>query len=98
MLGVRRESATDAASKLQGWGVIQYERGKIAVLDRSKVEALCCECYATVKKPIGYGVPFRQLNTGTITRVRTMASNAVVARVAVFRPKNSEDRVDLENH
>jgi CRP-like cAMP-binding protein len=44
MLGVRREGVTEAASKLQTLGVIKYSRGKITVLDRPKLERLCCEC------------------------------------------------------
>lgn len=50
MLGVRREGVTEAAGKLQGLGVIRYQRGRITVLDRPKLESLCCECYAVVKK------------------------------------------------
>jgi CRP-like cAMP-binding protein len=50
MLGVRREGVTDAASKLQKLGVIEYRRGAITVLDRPQLETLCCECYAVVKK------------------------------------------------
>ena len=50
MLGVRREGVTEAAGKLQGVGVIRYQRGRITVLDRPKLESLCCECYAVVKK------------------------------------------------
>ena len=50
MLGVRREGVTEAAGKLQKLGVIRYVRGKITVLDRPKLEKLCCECYAVVKK------------------------------------------------
>lgn len=50
MLGVRREGVTEAAGKLQKLGVIRYVRGKITVLDRPKLETLCCECYAVVKK------------------------------------------------
>lgn len=50
MLGVRREGVTEAAGKLQGQGVISYQRGTITVLDRAKLEELTCECYAVVKK------------------------------------------------
>jgi CRP-like cAMP-binding protein len=50
MLGVRREGVTEAAGRLQKLDVIQYSRGKITVLDRPKLERLCCECYAVVKK------------------------------------------------
>ena len=50
MLGVRREGVTEAAGKLQKLGVIQYHRGSITVLDRPRLEALSCECYAAVRK------------------------------------------------
>ena len=50
MLGVRREGVTEAAGKLQRLGVIEYSRGHINVIDRPRLEALCCECYAVVKK------------------------------------------------
>lgn len=50
MLGVRREGVTEAAGKLQRQGVIEYHRGHILVLDRTRLEHLCCECYAVVKK------------------------------------------------
>lgn len=50
MLGVRREGVTEAAGKLQKLGVITYKRGQINILDRPKLEALCCECYAVVKE------------------------------------------------
>jgi len=50
MLGVRREGVTEAAGKLQKLGVISYKRGHITVLDRPKLEQLCCECYSFVKR------------------------------------------------
>ncbi len=50
MLGVRREGVTVAAGKLQDLGVITYQRGHIRVLDREKLEALCCECYEVVRR------------------------------------------------
>lgn len=53
MLGVRRESVTEAAGKLQRAGFISYRRGHIAVIDRSKLETHACECYAVVKKELG---------------------------------------------
>lgn len=49
MLGVRRESVTSAAAKLQKLGVISYARGLIKVIDRPKLETLSCECYRVVK-------------------------------------------------
>jgi CRP-like cAMP-binding protein len=50
MLGVRRESVTEAAGKLQDEGMIQYRRGHITVMDRAGLETRACECYAGVKK------------------------------------------------
>jgi CRP-like cAMP-binding protein len=48
MLGVRRESVTQAALKLQTIGAIQYSRGHITVLDREELENTVCECYSVV--------------------------------------------------
>ena len=50
MLGVRREGVTQAARHLQEHGVIRYQRGRITVLDRAKLEQRVCECYAVVKR------------------------------------------------
>jgi CRP-like cAMP-binding protein len=50
MLGVRREGVTEAAGKLQAQGLIHYSRGRITALDRPKLEARACECYAVVKR------------------------------------------------
>jgi hypothetical protein len=46
---VRREGVTEAAGKLQKLGVITYSRGNISVVDRVRLEELCCECYGVVK-------------------------------------------------
>jgi len=50
MLGVRREGVTDAAGKLQAEGMIHYRRGHITIVDRPKLEARVCECYAVVRR------------------------------------------------
>ncbi len=50
MLGVRREGVTEAAGRLQQAGLIHYHRGHIAVLDRPRLEAQACECYAVIKR------------------------------------------------
>jgi len=59
MLGVRREGVTEAAGKLQAAGMIQYNRGRIKVLDRSKLEDQVCECYAVVKRETDRLLPER---------------------------------------
>jgi CRP-like cAMP-binding protein len=50
MLGVRRESVTQAALKLQMIGAIRYSRGHITVLDREELENAVCECYEVVNE------------------------------------------------
>jgi CRP-like cAMP-binding protein len=49
ILGVRRESVTAAAGKLQRDAVLNYRRGHISVVSRPGLEAAVCECYRVVK-------------------------------------------------
>ena len=49
-LGVRRESITAAATRLQQAGVIRYRRGHISVLDRERLVTRACECYEAAKE------------------------------------------------
>ena len=45
LLGVRRESISAAAFKLQKAGVIRYRRGHIDVLDRQRLaQGACMDC------------------------------------------------------
>ena len=50
MLGVRRSGVTEAAGRLQAEGLIEYQHGRITVLDRKRLAAACCECYRIVKR------------------------------------------------
>ena len=52
MLGVRRESITEAASHLKNVGIISYRRGHLSVLDREGLESHSCECYGVLKKEL----------------------------------------------
>ena len=52
MLGVRRESITQAASLLQREGLISYRRGHIAVLDHKGLQKHACECYIVVQNEL----------------------------------------------
>jgi CRP-like cAMP-binding protein len=58
MLGVRREGVTEAAGRLQDAGLIRYQRGKITVLDRTRLEARSCECYQVVKTEFDRLLPY----------------------------------------
>jgi CRP-like cAMP-binding protein len=50
MLGVHRPTVTLAASSLQRARLIEYERGRVVILDRAGLEGASCECYAVMKR------------------------------------------------
>lgn len=57
LLGVRRESITEAAGKLRDAGHIRYRRGHISILDPVELQTCACECYGVVKKELGRLLP-----------------------------------------
>jgi CRP-like cAMP-binding protein len=67
MLGVRREGVTAAAGHLQAAGLIHYSRGKITILDRTKLERRVCECYGVVKTEYDRLLPVRLPHTAIPT-------------------------------
>lgn len=77
LLGVRRESVSEAACKLQKIGAIAYRHGHMVVIDRSKLESLSCECYAVVRKETVRLLP---------DRARREARAAESISIAGFRP------------
>lgn len=50
MLGVRREAVSRQAARLQQARLIDYNRGKITIVDRAGLEAQACECYDVVRR------------------------------------------------
>ena len=50
MLGVRHEGVAAVAEHLQAVGLTECSHTKITELDRPKLEARVCECYAVVKR------------------------------------------------
>ncbi len=57
MLAVRRTTVTLVARGLQDAGIIKYQRGKIEILDRKKLEKRACECYQVVSREIEKHLP-----------------------------------------
>jgi hypothetical protein len=45
MLGAKRTTVTVVAGILQQSGLIEYSRGRIHILDRSRLEEAACGCY-----------------------------------------------------
>ena len=76
MLGLRRESVTQAALALQKAELIRYRRGHISVLDRPGLERRSCECYAIVKKEYD-----RMFEDKPAARVHAMPSDRDTVRV-----------------
>jgi Crp-like helix-turn-helix domain len=62
VLGARRTSVTLVARALQSAGIIKYRRGRIEIIDRGKLKAASCECYASMRQcsdgtfPLGPGM------------------------------------------
>lgn len=50
LLGVRRESVTVEAQKLQKAGCVRYSRGHVVVLDPIALERHACGCHAAVER------------------------------------------------
>lgn len=50
MLGSRRTTVTMAAGALQRIGLIEYQRGRVHILDRERLESAACECYPVIRK------------------------------------------------
>jgi CRP-like cAMP-binding protein len=50
VLGLRRETITQAMQKLRSKGAIRYGRKHIFVIDRAALEWSACECYQLVKR------------------------------------------------
>lgn len=49
VLGVRRESVSLAAARLQKENLIKIGRGKIEIVNAGRLEKASCECYAVIK-------------------------------------------------
>ncbi|MDR7193739.1 Crp/Fnr family transcriptional regulator [Luteimonas terrae] len=101
MLGVRRESVTLAANKLQKAGAIRYSRGLIQVLDRDGLEDLTCECYAVVgrelrrlsRQPVASGTVGAFVGSRTdATATATHAADDPEAEVFAHAADSARDR------
>jgi CRP-like cAMP-binding protein len=59
MLGVRRSTITLIAGNLQRARLVGVRRGRVTILDRDGLEAVCCECYVTMKSSFSRLLPQR---------------------------------------
>jgi CRP-like cAMP-binding protein len=63
MLGVQRTGVSLTANILQRAGLIRCGRGHVDIVDRPRLEAIACECYATLRHDLDglFAVPRRHL-------------------------------------
>jgi CRP-like cAMP-binding protein len=50
VLGLRRATVGATCTALLNAGVIEYTRGDITILDRTRLEERCCECYGRITR------------------------------------------------
>lgn len=94
MLCVRRQSVSEAITKLQGQGLIQHNRGQITVLDHTGLEATACECRhhirrngqalrAPTQKPLVPSAPLtRQVANHLAQRVTLLEQALTASRIS----------------
>lgn len=70
MLGTRRESVSAVARALQKRGCIQYSRGLVEIVDRERLEAASCSCYATTRSAYALMAKDGQRSQGASARLR----------------------------
>jgi hypothetical protein len=49
MLGLTRPQVSLAAGALKRAGLIDYQRGRVRIVDRAGLEAVSCECYRVIQ-------------------------------------------------
>jgi CRP-like cAMP-binding protein len=52
ILGVRRESITQAAGRLQDAGYVRYRRGHLSIVDTAGLQRSACECFGVVQREL----------------------------------------------
>jgi CRP-like cAMP-binding protein len=57
MLGVRRSSVSQIASRFQDAGIIRTHRGQIQLLKRAELEKNACVCYEIIRRHIDRLIP-----------------------------------------
>jgi hypothetical protein len=50
MLGVRRAGVSEAASRLQKRGVIQYSQKAIRIVNSAALKEVACECFSVIRE------------------------------------------------
>jgi CRP-like cAMP-binding protein len=89
LLGVRRESVTAVAGKLQAAQLIRYHRGRVAVLNRAELETRVCECYKAVKVELDRLLPRASLAGSDATTQVVISRQFIGDANAPSRPQRN---------
>jgi CRP-like cAMP-binding protein len=89
LMGVRRESVSEAARRLQTTGYIRYQRGHISVLERIGLEARACECYEIVKRETNR---LLQMSRAELSRSRRLRQLSIESTSGVQSPSRRTHR------
>ena len=101
MLGVRRESITEAIHKLQIAEVVATSRGHITVLNRAALERVTCECYSMIRKeydrllsmPLRTTTPRMSIVPNRVLGVDLQLKpvrHAATRKMSSYKPKDTE--------
>ena len=60
MLGIRRAGVTVAMGDLRRKGCVTNGHGRITIINRARLEASACECYATLKRETDRIIPLQK--------------------------------------
>ena len=72
MLGTTRPTVSEVAGTLQRAGLITYHRGFVTIVDRERLEAAACECYAITAAIVG---SFGQNSVHRIMSIKAAANH-----------------------
>lgn len=62
MLGVRRATVSEVASRLQLRDLVRYERGVVKIVDRAGLEKAACECYRVMVRELARMLAVRTIH------------------------------------
>lgn len=86
LLGVRRESVTEALRRLRQLGVLRTGRGRLAVSRPDLLQALACECHEVLQRErLRLQAELRRLAEGAAHGARQPHGGAGVARLSPVR-------------
>lgn len=54
LLGLRRATVSGICNDLRSAGIVGYSRGHVEILDRARLEARACACYAHIRQRFSY--------------------------------------------